>query len=38
MRQEIEVTGIVLYVTLVGEYDKRLVILTKEYGKVIIFF
>ena len=37
MRQEIEVTGIVLYVSLIGEYDKRLVILTKECGKITVF-
>lgn len=37
MKEEYVVTGIILYTALVGEYDKRLVVLTKERGKITIF-
>ncbi len=37
MREELTVTGIILYATLLNEYDKRLVILTKERGKITVF-
>ncbi len=37
MVDEEQLTGIVLYTTQLGEYDKRLVILTKERGKITVF-
>lgn len=37
MREELTVSGIILYATLLNEYDKRLVVLTKERGKITVF-
>lgn len=37
MRDEIVLHGIVLGTSLIGEYDRRLVILTKERGKITAF-
>lgn len=37
MYEDLVLTGIVLSASLNGEYDKRLVVLTKECGKVTIF-
>jgi DNA repair protein RecO (recombination protein O) len=37
MGQSTVVTGIILYATPIGEYDKRVVILTKEKGKITAF-
>lgn len=37
MKEEFVVTGIILYTAMQGEYDKRLVVLTKERGRITIF-
>ena len=37
MTNQITLTGIILSVSLIGEYDKRCVLLTKERGKVTMF-
>ena len=37
MNEELWVRGIVLSVTQLGEYDKRMVVLTEQLGKITVF-
>ncbi len=37
MRETLDLTGVVLYTQPVGEFDKRMVILTREMGKITAF-
>ena len=37
MRETVELSGVILYAQNIGEYDKRLVILTRERGKITVF-
>ena len=37
MRETVELSGVILYAQNIGEYDKRLVILTRERGRITAF-